>query len=387
VQRILNGTGVLLHTNLGRARMDEVSARRAAEVAGECFDLEFDLETGARGDRYRNLRPRLQKLVGAADAIVVNNNAAAVLLCVHALAQGKDVVVSRAELVEIGGSFRIPEIVRIAGGKLRLVGAVNSVGIQEYRQALEASPGLVLKVHQSNFRVEGPGQRVETAELAALCHEFSVALVEDVGSGTLVDLQSFGLPYEPTVQATLKAGANLVTFSGDKLLGGPQCGCVVGDADLIARLKQDHLLRTVRVGKVTDALLCECLDRYIQEQQRDIPFFRMLSVSVDQLEDRALRVIEQLRLESIELEVVESEAQVGAGACPEDTIESRAIALSHGKLSSDTLKARLLALSVPIVGRIKDNRLLIDFRSLLEDDLTLLGQMLEELDGSLHRDD
>ena len=373
-RRLLNATGILLHTNLGRARMDEFSSRRAAEVAANCFDLEFSRESGRRGDRFRNLRWRLRELVACEDALVVNNNAAAVLLAVNALAEGKEVLVSRRELVEIGGSFRIPEIVQSAGAQLRLVGAANRCERADWLEAIGAETKLILKVHQSNFRQVGESFELEQEELLALSREREIPFVEDLGSGCFFDLSKWGLPPEPTVAEMLGKGVDLLTFSGDKLLGGPQCGVIVGKSALVEKLRSCPLLRTMRVGKVIDALLCECLDRYIEGRSHEIPFIAMLQSSVEELEARAKVIVDELSsCRNLELEMVESRAQVGAGACPEYGVSSRALLLASPKLDNEELKRELLRLETAIVARIERDSLVLDLRSLLpEDDQDLL---------------
>lgn len=312
---------------------------------------------------------------------MVNNNAAAVLLSVHALAAGGQVVVARSELVEIGGSFRIPEIVAAAGARLRLVGAANVVRLEDYREAVDAATSLILRVHRSNFRLEGHRGDVPAAELAALGDAAGVPVVEDLGSGTLVDLTPYGLPPEPTVAQALATGMALVTFSGDKLLGGPQAGVVAGRAALVRRLRRDHLLRSLRVGKVIDALLCETLDRYLDGGHLQIPFFRMLAVPTDLLRERAREVVRRVAPVHLVVEIVESRAQVGAGACPEHALPSAALAVARPGVPADELAARCRRLPVPVVGRIERDRLLLDLRSLLEEDLPDLAAGLAEIDA------
>ena len=363
--------------------MDELSAKRAAEAAAECFDLEFSVETGKRGDRFRNVRPRLQKLVNAEDGLVVNNNAAAVLLVVSALAQGGEVLVSRGELVEIGGSFRIPNIIKAGGASLKLVGAANVTTIDDWRKAISKKTTLILKVHQSNFRQKGEVQSTETKELVALSKEFGVPLAEDLGSGTLLDLTQWGLPKEPTVPEVVAEGVDIVTFSGDKLLGGPQCGLIVGKKRYTDIIGKNALLRTIRVGKVIDSLLCECLDRYLEGKSHDIPFVQMASASLDELRQRASFIIEKTKTQNLQLIQSESRAQVGAGACPEYTIDSWAINVSAKAKSLEALKMGLLAQKTPLATRIEKEKLLIDIRSLLPQDDAEVIEALQTLDSSL----
>jgi len=381
VQRILNATGILLHTNLGRARMDDLSSRRAAEAAAECFDLEFDLTTGQRGDRYRNVRQRLQRLVGAEDGLVVNNNAAAVFLLVHALAAGRDVLVSRGELVEIGGSFRIPDIVASAGARLVLVGSANVTAVDDYARAIGPDTALLLKVHQSNFRHRGQTSAVAAVDLVDLGRRAGIPVAEDLGSGTLLPLEGFGLPPEPTVPAVVASGVDLVTFSGDKLLGGPQSGIIGGRQALVRQIRASALLRTLRVGKVVDALLCECLDRYLEGRHDELPFVAMARASLASLDERARRIVAAVDARTLELTVVDSRAQVGAGACPEYTMPSRAIDVAAPERSPDALKTARLAGVVALVGRVARDRLLLDLRSLLPQDDAAVVAALRDVDG------
>lgn len=383
--RILNGTGILLHTNLGRARMDSHSAAQAAEVAAVCYDLEYDVKTGKRGDRFHNVDPSLCKLTGAESSVVVNNNAAAVMLVVNSLACGKEVIVSRGELVEIGGSFRIPEIVTSAGGKLVLTGASNYTTIEDYRKAITDKTGLILKIHRSNFRQEGEVFFPSTKELVKLGDEYSIPVVEDVGSGSLLDIREFGLPYEPTVQEVVANGVALVTFSGDKLLGGPQCGIIVGKLFEIELLKKNNMLRALRVGKVIDALLAECLMRYVEGRESSIPFVQMARASVASLQERAKKVLAALlaigRLadNGFSFSEVSSNAQTGAGACPEYFIPSVAIKVFSKNHHSETLRTLLLSLKTPVAAYVSRDEVFIDLRSLLPLDDSDLIEALSDL--------
>ena len=363
--------------------MDELSARRAAEAASECFDLEFSVETGKRGDRFRNVRPRLQKLVNAEDGLVVNNNAAAVLLVVSALAKGGQVLVSRGELVEIGGSFRIPDIIKASGASLKLVGSANVTTIDDWRKAINKETTLILKVHQSNFRQKGEVKSTDTRELVALSRQFDVPLVEDLGSGTLLELTQWGLPKEPTVPEVVAEGVDIVTFSGDKLLGGPQCGLIVGKKRYTDIIRKNPLLRTIRVGKVVDALLCECLDRYIEGREQIIPFVKMASSTLEELRERAESIVERVATKKLNLAIVDSHAQVGAGACPEYTIDSWAIDVSGSTKSLEELKMSLLSQEIPLATRIEKEKLLLDIRSLLPQDDDDVVIALQKLDSSL----
>jgi L-seryl-tRNA(Ser) seleniumtransferase len=276
---VVNATGVVLHTNLGRAPLSEVACQAVLDVARGYSNLEMDLDSGERGERYSHVEELLCRLTGAEAALVVNNNAGAVLLSLHALAKGKEVVVARGELVEIGGSFRIPEIMAQSGAVLREVGTTNRTNPRDYEQAISPDTALILKVHPSNFRVLGFTREVRRQELAAIGQKYQIPVMDDLGSGVLVNLQDYGIDPEPTVQDTLAAGIDLVTISGDKLLGGPQSGIILGRADLIRQLKDDQLLRVLRVDKMTLAALEATLRAYLQEDtHKNIPVLRMLSL-------------------------------------------------------------------------------------------------------------
>jgi len=358
---VINATGVLIHTNLGRSTWP-AAAIEAARAAGEApILLELDAATGRRGHRYRAAEEALVALTGAEDALVTNNNAAAIALAVGLAGRGGEVIVSRGELVEIGGGVRIPEIVRRAGAKLIEVGTTNRTRAEDFAAPLsEGRAPLVLRVHRSNFRLEGFVEDPDFAAVATLAHEHRANVVDDLGSGALLDTARFGLPHEPLPEERLAAGADLVTFSGDKLVGGPQAGLVVGRADLIAKLRKDPLARAMRPDKVTLAAVAATLGLYrAGRAEMEIPLWRAVATPVGELEARASQLAAALGGLT---EAVPTEATFGGGALPGEVLPSFGIALAHPK--PDALAAALRTGRPPVVGRIEDGRVLLDLRTI-----------------------
>lgn len=378
---VLNATGVVLHTNLGRAPLARSALDAAARVGAGYSNLEFDLESGRRGSRYVHSASLLRELTGAEDALVVNNCAAALVLAVNTLAAGREVAVSRGELVEIGGGFRIPEILDRAGAVLLEVGSTNRTRIDDYRKALGAGGACaILKVHRSNFRISGFTEEATLGELAELGRESGVPLVHDVGSGLLADPSLLGLPDEPRPALSLAGGADLVVFSGDKLLGGPQAGLVVGRSDLVARLRANPLCRALRVDKGTLAALEATLRLYRDPPRavREIPALRMLATPVTELGERGTRLAERAREAGLRLEVVASVGAVGGGTYPGVELDSRALRLEPGPGGADELAETLRRGDPPVVGRREEGALLLDLRTVdPADDETLLARLLE----------
>lgn len=369
LRRVINGTGVILHTNLGRAPISASLRDSMLDAAFGYSTLEFDLETGARGSRAVHVEKLLRDLTGAEAAVVVNNNAAAVLLALSALARGKEVIVSRGELVEIGGSFRIPEVMEQSGAILREVGATNRAHVRDYRSAVGEETALLLKVHTSNFAVVGFTSEVSTGELVTIGRETSVPVMVDAGSGTLVNLSAYGLPGETTVQEYLAAGADLVTFSGDKLLGGPQAGILVGKRSCLEPMKKHPLLRALRVDKVTLAALEGTLRLYRDERQalEQIPSLRMLTVSGEELSSRARAAARRMRRAlpaTVSLKTLPGFSQVGGGTFPLLEIPTSLIAVTVAGFSAQQLEQKLRTSPLPVIGRISQGEFLLDPRTL-----------------------
>ena len=379
-RRVFNLTGILIHTNLGRAPLGEAIAAAGLAAATAPLTLEYDLEAGRRGDREGVVEARLQLITGAPAATVVNNNAAAVLLLLNTLALGRPVPVSRGELVEIGGSLRIPDIMARAGCRLVEVGATNRTHLTDYAAAIDADTPLLLKVHPSNYRIEGFASSVGARDLAALAASRGLPLCVDLGSGALIDLSRFGLPREPTPRETLAAGARLVTFSGDKLLGGPQAGLIVGDADLVARLKANPLRRALRLDKIGLALLDATLRAYEDETSlpRQVPLIATLATPIERLQARAEAVAQAVGDALPDGFGVSTEAascQLGSGALPEHPLASWAVAVdTPGGRAPAELARRLRHLPRPVIGRIRDGRLMLDMRC-----AEPLGELLRSL--------
>lgn len=374
LRRVINGTGVVLHTNLGRAPLSESLREHMLDVAFGYNTLEFDLESGMRGKRAFHVENLIRELTGAEAAVVVNNNAAAVLLALSALARNREVVVSRGQLVEIGGSFRIPAVMEQSGAILREVGTTNRTHPRDYRAAISEETALLLEVHTSNFAVVGFTTSVSTSELVEIGGEFSVPVMVDAGSGTLVNLSSLGIPGETTVRQYLDAGADLVTFSGDKLLGGPQAGIIVGKKRYLEQMKKHPLLRALRVDKVTLANLEGTLRLYRDERQalRQIPTLRMMTVPADELAARARAAVRRMRKalgDSVTLKTLPGFSQVGGGTFPLLQIATTLIAVAVPGLSSQQLDERLRKRPLPIVGRIAQGDYLLDLRTVTDQEI------------------
>ena len=384
LDRVINATGVVLHTNLGRAPLSDAALDRLALVARSYSNLELDVQTKERGSRYSHVDGLLCRLTGAEASLVVNNNAAAVLLALETLARGREVVVSRGELIEIGGAFRIPDIMARSGARLVEVGTTNRTRVADYTAAIGSETALLLKVHPSNFRVVGFTEGVTTRELVELGRARGLPVIEDLGSGSLLDLRPFGLPHEPSAPEVVAAGVDLVTFSGDKLLGGPQAGIVVGRRELVGRLRKNPLNRALRIDKLTLAALEATLRAYEDPAAalREIPTLRMLTEPEAEVRRRARRCLRALPAgvrAALGARVVTARGQVGGGALPLTELPTAALALGSASHPAAALDERLRAGRPPVIGRITDDRLLLDCRTVADDEVPLLVAAVKAL--------
>jgi L-seryl-tRNA(Ser) seleniumtransferase len=377
--RVINATGVIIHTNLGRAPLAQAAVDEIFRTAAAYSNLEYDVATGERGHRHVLVERLLCKLTGAEAAAVVNNNAAATLLALAALAAGREVIVSRGELVEIGGGFRVPEVMAQSGAVLREVGTTNRTRTADYAAAINDRTALVLRVHPSNFRIEGFAERPPLHDLAALCSRFSVPLFEDLGSGWLgLDAPPDGLADEPSARSSIEAGVDVLAFSGDKLFGGPQAGLIVGRGAYVDRLRRHPLMRALRADKLTYAALDATLVSWAAESARArIPVVRMLTISAAELDRRAVRLAERLsRVPRMHIDVIDGHSTIGGGSAPGSALPTRLVAVQVAGLSASALEAQLRAGTPPIIARIQDDRVVLDVRTMTEhDDEELVGLM------------
>jgi L-seryl-tRNA(Ser) seleniumtransferase len=371
LMRVINASGVILHTNLGRAPLSSSAIEAVQQAAAGYTNLEYDLASGRRGSRSVHARDLLCRITGAEDALVVNNNAAAVLLALSALAKRRAVVISRSQLVEIGGGFRIPDVMKQSGARLVEVGTTNRTRLKDYEQALEAGAALVMRAHTSNFKLVGFTEQPELGELVELAHRFEVPVLDDLGSGALLDTSKFGLSHEPMVQESLQAGVDLVCFSGDKLLGGPQSGILLGEADLIARLKRHPLARAIRADKLCLAGLSATLRHYLKgDAEQEIPAWQMISADSQDLRAR----VERWQQRVGRGEVLPARSTVGGGSLPEETLPTDVLALDipHVDLAAAELRRGI----TPVIARVQDGKLLLDPRTVLIEEEDLLIQQL-----------
>jgi len=382
---VFNLTGTVIHTNLGRAALPAEAIQAMTMAAREATNLEFDLTTGKRGDRDRHLEQALCDITGAEAATVVNNNAAAVLLMLNTLAPGKEVLISRGELVEIGGAFRIPEVMASAQCLLKEIGTTNRTHLKDYKSAINANTAVLMKVHTSNYEIKGFTQTVAEADIADIAHHHELPFIVDLGSGTLVELQQFGLPAEPTVSNVLASGADLVSFSGDKLLGGPQAGIIVGNKELVERIKSNPMKRALRVDKITMAALLEVIYLYRDPQRlsQRLPILVDLSRSSEEIAHIAKQVLptmERLFDKKAKVTIEPCKSQIGSGALPLDLLDSQAIVIKPNAIKGQSdaalnqIAAAFRALPKPILGRLHDGRLLLDLRC-LRDVKSFLAQL------------
>ena len=375
MRTVINGTGIVLHTNLGRACLSEKAAAAASNAARRYSTLEYNVATGGRGLRYSHVEELICRLTGAESALVVNNNAAAVLLVLSSMTTGGQVPVSRGELVEIGGSFRVPDIMEACGAQLKEVGTTNKTHLSDYERAICPETKALMKVHTSNYRIVGFTEKPTLAEMVELGHKYGLPVIEDLGSGSLVNLEQFGLHDEPTVQDSIRAGVDVVSFSGDKLLGGPQAGIIIGKKQYVDKMKKHPLTRAMRVDKMTLAALESTLRSYDNGTWQDIPTMAMLSVSSETLKEKAGILLDQLRQAGVPAQLVAVKGQVGGGSVPTQTIPSWAVGLEG---DVEALEEKLRLGENAIVGRIHDGRYLLDVRTLWPEDFALIVRAVKE---------
>src|SRR2546429_6639539 len=401
LRTVINATGVILHTNLGRAPIPHAAIDHIREIAGAYSNLEFDTETGERGKRDIHVDRLFQKLLSeeaaelpsagrvgtpvptanAISTIVVNNNAAAVLLALNTLADGGEVIVSRGELVEIGGSFRIPDIMAKSNAILREVGTTNRTRIADYERAINEKTRLILRVHRSNFQITGFTEQPRIEDLVALAKKRSIPLVEDLGSGVLFDLNSVGVSGEPGVLDSLRAGVEVVAYSGDKLLGGPQAGILSGRSDLIARMRANSLFRALRVDRLTYAALEGTLLAYVRRDHDSIPALRMMRLSKAEIGKRAEAIAGEIQSATLRVELIDGDSVIGGGAAPSAVLPTRLLAISHKDLSANELAARLRASDPPVIARVEEARVLLDLRTVFPEQDRLLLETISRIES------
>ncbi len=384
LHRVINATGVVLHTNLGRAPISPSVADHLKEIITGYSNLEYDLEKGKRGLRYRNLEWVLKELTGAEDVCVVNNNAGAVLLVLSALAKGKEVVVSRGELIEIGGSFRIPDVMEQSGALLKEIGTTNKTHLWDYENAINENTALLMKVHTSNYRILGFTESVSTKELVNLGRRYGIPVYEDLGSGSFIDVTKLGLSYEPTVQDVLKSGVDVVSFSGDKLLGGAQAGIILGKRELLQKIKKHPLNRALRIDKMTLAVLETTLIYYLDESLalKELPVWKFLSQKPHEVEFKAKELIRILNREGFKgnAEIVKDRTEVGGGALPLQTLPTYCVKIEIEGLSASEIDRKMREFYPPVVGRIKEDAYLVDMFTVFETEIPLIAEHILKLE-------
>jgi len=384
LMRIVNATGVVVHTNLGRSLLAEDAVENLLTIASRYSNLEFDLSKGVRGSRYSIVEDILCEISGAEAAMVVNNNAGAVFLCLETISKGKKVIVSRGELVEIGGSFRIPDVMAKSGSILKEVGTTNRTHLNDYENAIEHDTGLLLKVHSSNYSVVGFTADVSLEELVALGAKYQIPVMEDLGSGTFVDFSKYGLLMEPTVQESVAAGADVVTFSGDKLLGGPQAGMIIGKNDLLKRIKKNPIARALRIDKLTLAALESTVRRYrnIDREIGSIPTLRMLTLPLAHIETKAKELakkLENIGDARMSVTLIDLSSRPGGGALPPLKLPSKGVGIKVQGISANTIEKQMRSNELPIIGRIEEDLFIMDLRTILDDELSIIKNALDNM--------
>lgn len=381
LKKVINGTGTVLHTNLGRSLISEKIKDEIWTAASRYSNLEYDLEKGERGSRYVHLTDMIKRLTGAEDVLVVNNNAAAVMLVLSTMAKGGEAIVSRGELVEVGGSFRIPSVMALSGADLVEIGATNKTHLKDYEEAITENTKALMKVHTSNYRIMGFTESISVAELVELGKKHNLPVIEDLGSGVFIDLSKYGLEYEPTVHDSINRGADIVTFSGDKMLGGAQAGIIVGKKEYISAMKKNQLTRALRVDKLTICALEATLRMYLDEEEavKNIPTLNMITMPMEELERKANLLyaeIEKLNLDA-DVHIEECLSQVGGGSMPLETMKSRGIAITPNNMNVSTLERKLRLSDSHIIARVYDNKYVLDVRTIFEDEFVDVANELK----------
>ncbi|MDB2050253.1 L-seryl-tRNA(Sec) selenium transferase, partial [Clostridium perfringens] len=376
-------TGTILHTNLGRAIISKKHADYLSEVVTNYSNLEYNLEEGKRGERYSHFEKLICKITGAECAMAVNNNAAAVMLVLSSMAENKEVIVSRGELVEVGGKFRIPDVMKSSKADLVEIGTTNKTHLEDYEDAITENTGAFLKVHTSNFKILGFTENVSIDELCKLGKEKDIPVIEDIGSGVLVDLSKYGLEYEPTVQDSIKAGVDIVSFSGDKLLGGPQAGIIVGKKQYIDKMKKNPLTRAFRIDKFTATILEMIFHEYLNEEDaiKNIPALSLITKDIKEIEKGANKLYGKLNdiKDVAHVEIEDTLSQIGGGSLPAERIKSKCVTILPKNISTATLEERLRFGENPVVGRISEDKLILDMRTVLEDEIEILSQKIVDV--------
>ena len=384
LRKVINASGVVIHTNLGRSVLNDEILENVKNISVGYSNLEYDLEKGERGSRYSHLSEIIKKITGAEDCMVVNNNAAAVMLILSTMAKGKNVITSRSELVEIGGSFRIPDVCRESGAELKEIGTTNKTHLSDYENAIDENTAALFKVHQSNFKILGFTESVSSFELNSLKEKYNIPIIEDLGSGVLIDLSKYGLSHEPTVQECIKNGVDVVSFSGDKLLGGVQAGIIVGKKEYIEKMKKNQLTRALRVDKFTLSALEAVFSYYIDEELAisKIPTLNMLTIKIDELYSKAQKFIEYLGSNSeFSYEIIDIDSEVGAGSLPTQKLPSKAVKVISKSFTENELEEKLRNNKIPIIARIHKGNLIFDIRTIFENEFCIIKDALNSLIG------
>lgn len=379
LKRVVNCTGVVIHTNLGRSLINEKIMDNIKEIATNYSNLEYDLETGKRGSRYSHLEEIIEEITGGESSLVVNNNAAAVLLTLSTMAKNKEVIVSRGELVEIGGSFRIPDVMEQSGASLIEVGTTNKTHLRDYENKINENTGALLKVHTSNYRIQGFTSTIDSEELYTLKEKYNIPLIEDLGSGVLIDLSKYGIEYEPTVQESLRKGVDIVTFSGDKLLGGPQVGIIVGKKEYIDEMKKNPLTRAFRVDKFTISALEATLRYYLDEKTaiEEVPTMQMLTQSLEEIERKAKELYSKMKFQGVKIDIEDDYSEVGGGSLPLEKLPTKCIVLTLENISTQVFENNLRKFHIPIITRLYKDRVYLDLRTIKEEEFDIITEGIQ----------